>query len=91
MKVIEQHIVNGQDYIISIDKKGRYFAHHLGDLIPSMIPGYPAGPERDAYPLNKMARYRNQYRYGLYTKGFKTIDDALKTIHAFKPPKYIKF
>ena len=71
---------NGQDYIISVDKKGRYFVHRLGSLIPSMIPSNPAGPQRYAYPLNPVGYWKNKYQYGRYRKGYTSLSMAIDNI-----------
>jgi hypothetical protein len=80
MKVIQQLAINGKEYIVSVDKKQRYFVHRLGNLIPSMIPGNAAGPQRYAYPLNPIGYWKNKYQYGRYRKGYKSPMIALDII-----------
>ena len=80
MKVIQKLTNNGNEYIISVDKKQRYFVHKLGGLIPSMIPGNAAGPQRYAYPLNPVAYWKNKYQYGRYYRGYKSLSIAIDSI-----------
>jgi hypothetical protein len=80
MKVIEHITNNGQEYIISVDKKDRYFVHRLGGLIPSMIPGNAPGPQRYAYPLNPIGYWKNKYQYGRYHKGYTSLSMAIDSI-----------
>lgn len=81
MKVIQQLTNNGNDYIISADKKGRYYVHRLGGLIPSMIHGNAAGPERYAYPLNPVGYWKNKNQYGRYRMGYRSLSVALEIIN----------
>jgi len=78
--VVEKITRNEIEYVISKDKKNRYFVHRLGDLIPSIIPSEPAGPERKAYCLNPIGHYKNKYQYGTYSKGYKTLSIAIDAI-----------
>jgi hypothetical protein len=80
MKVIQELTMNGQDYVISVDKKQRYFVHKLGTLIPSIIPGNAPGPQRYAYPLNPVGYWKNKYKYGRYRKAYTSLSMAIDSI-----------
>ena len=64
-------------YTISEDWKGRFHVHRIGDVIKSVIPGFPDGLERKAYRVGKMKRYGNQYRKGWRTETFKYTSHAM--------------
>lgn len=66
-------------YTVSKDEKGRFHVHRIGDIIKSVIPGFPDGPERKAYRVGKMKRYGNQYRKGWRVETFKYASDAMMT------------
>lgn len=63
-----------KQFIISVDKKGKYFAHEIGEK--EQVAKVMNWEQYKAHRLNPTKRWRNQHSCGRYEVGMPTIIQA---------------